>query len=77
VPVPLPLSAKETPLGSGPLSDREAAGLPVETRVKVPALEVVKVALLVDVMDGAASTVSVKDCDASGLTPLVALMVIG
>ena len=36
-----------------------------------------KVALEPDVMDGASLTVSVKDCVAFGLTPLLALIVIG
>ena len=61
VPVPSPLSTKETPFGSAPLSDSDAVGVPVETSVNEPALDVVKVVLLAEVMAGAASTVRVKD----------------
>ena len=50
-----------TPLGSAPLSDRDAVGVPVEVTVNDPPLEVVKVVLLADVMAGALSTVKVKD----------------
>ena len=46
--------------------------------LKLPAVPVVKVVLVArGDATGASSTVSVKDCVASGLTPLVAVMVIG
>jgi len=77
VPVPSPLSTKVTPLGRLPVSDRASVGVPVEVTVKVPAEPAVKVALAADVMAGGASTVRVKDWEASGLTPLAAPRVIG
>ena len=77
VAVPSPLSTKLTPLGSEPNSDNAGVGKPVEVTVKVPAEPSVNVVLAADVMAGADCTVKVKDCVASGLTPLVAVMVIG
>ena len=77
VAVPLPLSAKPTPAGSVPVSERESVGLPVEVTVKLPALPSVNVVELADVMAGAASTVRVKDWVAGLPTPLVAVMVKG
>ena len=77
MPVPSPLSTKETPLGRAPLSDSAAVGVPVETRVNEPALDVVKVVFLAEVMAGAASTVRVKAWVAAGLSPLAAVMVNG
>ena len=77
MPVPSPLSTKVTPLGRGPVSDSAAVGVPVEVTEKLPLAPAVKVVLANEVITGAASTVSVKDWLASGLTPLVAVMVIG
>ena len=77
VAVPSPLSVRVTPLGRAPVSDSDAVGLPDEVTVKVPALPTVKVVLAAEVMAGAASTVRVKDWEASGLVPLAAWMVNG
>jgi hypothetical protein len=63
VAVPLALSTKVTPVGSAPVSDRAAVGLPVVVTVKVPAAFSVKVVLVADVMVGAVPdelTVKVK-----------------
>ena len=68
--MPLPLSTKVTPGGSAPVSDRAAAGFPLDPTVNVPAVPAVKVVLGPEVMLGASGpllTVSVKDCEASGL----------
>jgi hypothetical protein len=72
VAVPFPLSVKVKPEGRAPDSDREAVGLAVD--VTVNELEIVSAKLVVsaDVMTGAASTVRVKDWEASGLIPLEA-----
>ena len=77
MPVPSPLSLKVTPEGRTPVSERPAVGKPVVVTVKLPALPAVKVVLAPEVMAAAWSTVSVKDCEASGLTPLVAEIVNG
>ena len=53
MPVPSPLSTKETPLGRLPVSDSAAVGVPVEVTEKLPPAPVVKVALLAEVMAGA------------------------
>ena len=69
--VPSPLSAKLTPVGSGPdLGQGRRGGVPVEVTVKGPALPSVKMALSAEVIDGGASTVRVKDWVASGPTTL-------
>ncbi len=77
VAVPSPLSVKVTPLGNVPVSLSAAVGLPVDVTVKVPDDPSMKVVSFADVMAGAASTVRVKDWVASGLTPLLAVMVSG
>src|SRR5271169_3935767 len=77
VAVPSPLLTRLTPEGSAPLSETVAVGKPVEVTVNEPEEPVVNVALEPEVMAGAWSTVSVKDCVAFGLTPLLAVMVIG
>src|SRR5580698_6744786 len=77
VAVPSPLLAKVTPEGSAPLSETDAVGKPVEVTVKEPEVPVVNVVLEPEVMAGAWSTVSVKFCEAFGLTPLFAVIVIG
>ena len=46
VPVPLPLSTKETPLGSAPVSLRDGVGKPEVVTVKDPAVPMTKVVLL-------------------------------
>ena len=74
VAVPSPLSLKVTPSGSAPVSDRAAVGSPVVVTVKEPALPSVKVALSLEVICGATSTVRVKVWVASGATPLEASM---
>ena len=66
-----------TPVGSVPVSLKVGAGVPVAVTVKVPGLLLVNVVAFAEVMAGAAFTVKVKDCVASGLFPLVAVMVIG
>ena len=77
VAVPSPLSVKVTPEGRSPVADSAAVGNPVEVTVKLPDVPVTNVAADAEVMSGAASTVRVKVWEASGLTPLVASMVIG
>ena len=77
VAVPSPLSTKVTPLGRGPLSLSAAlAGKlgPVVT-MKLPGVPTPNVVLLALVIDGASLSVSVKVWVASGVTPLVAVMV--
>ena len=80
VAVPLPLSVKVTPPGRvAPPSDSVVAAgksCPVVT-VKVPGVPTVKVVEAALVIDGASSTVRVKDWVASGLVPLWAVMVKG
>ena len=70
--VPSPLLTKVTPVGSGPISERAAVGLPVVVTVKVPGGPTVNVWLVAEVMAGAASTVRANDWEAAGLMPLVA-----
>ena len=78
VAVPSPLSVKCTPLGSGaPPSSRAGAGYPRVVTVKVPWVPTLKVVEAALVMDGASSTVRVKDWVASGRVPLWAVMVNG
>ena len=75
--VPSPLSVKVTPVGRDPVWVSAAVGLPVEVTVNVPAAPWLKVAVLAEVMVGAACTVKVKDCTASEPTPLEASNLIG
>jgi hypothetical protein len=77
LPLPSPLSANVTPLGSAPVSLRFAAGVPVVETVNVPATPTEKVVLLALVIAGAWSTVSVKACEAGVPTPLLAVKVSG
>ena len=58
VAVPLPLSVKVTPVGSGPLSANVGVGVPVVVTVKVPGAPWVKVVVLAEVMAGAVSIVT-------------------
>jgi len=76
VPVPLPLSVKVTPLGSVPVSVRDGVGVPVVVTWNDPAEPTLKVVLVLLVMAGAWSTVSVKFCEVFPEV-LVALMAIG
>jgi hypothetical protein len=77
VAVPLPLSAKVTPEGSAPVSESDGVGNPPVVTVKDPAVPLANVVLAPEVMDGAWSTVRVKDCEAFGRFPLLAEIVIG
>ena len=79
VAVPSPLSVNVTPAGRFPLSVIFATGLPVVVTENVPAVPTTNVGSAPLVITGAAGallTVSVKLCDASGLTPFDALIVI-
>ena len=51
--MPSPLSAKLTPNGSAPVSERAAFGVPMVVTVKVPAVPVVNVVLDAEVIVGA------------------------
>lgn len=53
VAVPLPLAVKLTPPGSAPVLETVGTGTPVATTVNEPALPIVNVAVLADVIDGA------------------------
>src|SRR6266545_4065015 len=80
VAVPSLLLTKVTPPGSAPVSLMfidAPVGKPVVVTVNVPAVPTLNVVLLALVMAGACCTTRVKFCEASGSTPLVALMVIG
>ena len=72
VAVPSPLSTNVTPEGRPPVSESDGVGNPAVVTVNDPAAPLEKVALDPEVMDGAWFTVRVKDCEASGPTPLVA-----
>ena len=76
VAVPFPWSVKVTPDGSAPFSAIVATvGLPFVVTVNVPALPTMNVAALALVIAGAWLTVSLKTCVASGVTPLLAVIV--
>ena len=76
VAVPSPWFVKETPDGRLPLSAIVATvGLPLVVIVNVPALPTMNVAALALVIAGAWLTVSLKTCVASGVTPLLAVIV--
>jgi hypothetical protein len=79
VAVPLPLSVKFTPAGSDPVLVNAGVGLPVVVTVNVPLVPAVKVTLLALVMAGAwtRTVFSVKVCTALGVTPLLAVIVMG
>jgi hypothetical protein len=77
VAVPLPWSTKVTPDGNAPISESDGLGNPVLVTVNDPALPSLKVVLAAEVTDGAWFTVRVKDCEAFGLFPLLAEIVIG
>ena len=59
VPVPLWLSTNVTPLGRGPLSERDGVGKPVAVRLNIPGVPTTNVAVLALVMAGALFTVKV------------------
>jgi hypothetical protein len=69
------LFTKVTPLGSAPVSESEAAGVPVVVTEKVPAEPVVNVVLFALVMAGAWFTVSVNVWLTGVPTPLLAVIV--
>jgi hypothetical protein len=76
---PVP-GVKVTPPGRDPVSARVGVGDPVAVTVKVPAVPLVKVVWLTEVMAGAVPelvTVRVKLWEAFGVTPLLAVNVIG
>jgi hypothetical protein len=73
VAVPFPLSTNDTPLGRVPVRDSDGVGKPVVVTVNVPSALVVNVVLFALVIVGAAFTVSVKFCVASGDALLCAL----
>jgi hypothetical protein len=66
-----------TPAGSVPVSLKVGEGIPVAVAVKDPAAPTVNVVLGPLVMAGAWLTVNVKFCVASGVTPLLAVMMMG
>jgi hypothetical protein len=71
----LPLFTKVTPLGSAPVSESEAAGLPEVVTLKLPGVPVVNVVLFALVRAGAWFTVSVNVWLTGVPTPLLAVMV--
>jgi hypothetical protein len=78
VAVPLPLFTNVTPLGSAPVSESDADGVPVVVMEKAPAEPTVKVALFALVNAGAwftALTVNVKVWLTGVPMPLLAVMV--
>ncbi len=75
VAVPLPLSWKVTPEGKVPDSERLGAGYPEVVTVKLPAVPVLNVVALLEVIAGAWSTVKVKAWVAFDPTPLLAVTV--
>lgn len=77
VPRSTPFGPSITPLGSVPVSENVGAGKPVAVTRNEPATPVVKVVLPALVIAGGWSTLRVKDCTASGDTPLEAVIVIG
>src|ERR1700683_830077 len=80
VPDSSPPVLRVTPPGSGPVSEKVGAGLPVAVTVKLPDTPVVKEVALAEVMVGATPeelTVRVKLWVVGVPTPLLALMVIG
>jgi hypothetical protein len=77
VPLSTPDAVKVTPGGSGPVSLKVGAGNPVAVTVNEPALPAVNTAVAALVMAGALPIVSVKFWIALGVTPLLAVIVIG
>ena len=77
VPPSTPAEVKVTPAGSVPVSLNVGAGIPVAVAVKDPTAPTVNVVAAALVMAGAWLTVSVKFWVAFGVTPLVAVMVMG
>ena len=76
VAVVFPLSTKVIPEGRGPVSVSAGTGEPTEVTRNEPAVPVVNVVALPEVMAGPSFTVRVKFCVAE-LAPLLALKVIG
>ena len=77
VAVPSPLSVNVTPDGSVSGAGKMHVGYPVVVTVKVPAWPTAKLAAAALVIWHASSTVRVNDTWAAGLTPFVAVIVIG
>lgn len=77
VPVPFRLSVKCTPLGSAPACMMVGAGYPVVVTINEFEPSSTKVVLFALVIVGDWLTVKVKLCVALGLTPLLAVKVIG
>ena len=76
VPDRTPAVLSVTPVGNEPeVTENVGTGVPVAVTVNVPAVPSVKVVVLAEVIAGAPVTVKVKFCVASGVTPLVAVMV--
>jgi hypothetical protein len=73
VPVPLPLSWNETPVGNANVSVSDGIGKPVVVTVNEPATPAVALAEVALVIAGAACTVSVKAWVAFEPTPLLAV----
>ena len=74
VAVPSPLLTKVTPLGRAPVLVREAIGLPVVSTLKLPGMLTENVALAGLMKAGALFTTKTNVCEASGSTPLVAVI---
>jgi hypothetical protein len=77
MPLSTPAEVKVTPAGRVPVALKVGAGNPLAVAVNDPAAPTVKVVLAPLVMAGAWLTVNVKLCVASGVTPLLAVMVMG
>jgi hypothetical protein len=80
VPLSTPAEVKVTPAGSVPVSLKVGAGIPVAVAVNDPAAPTLNVVVAALVMVGAWvdwTTVSVKFWVAFGVTPLLAVMVMG
>ena len=77
VPESRPVELRLTPLGRFPVKLKVGVGKPVAVTVNEPNVPTVKKALLPLVMAGAWLTIKVNAWVASGLTPLLAVMVMG
>jgi hypothetical protein len=77
VAVPSPLSTKVSPDGNTPVREITGVGVPVVVTVNEPAAPTKKDTVFVLVMTGAWLTFTVSVCVAFGLTPLLAVIVIG
>ena len=76
VPDRTPAVLSVTPVGKEPeVTENVGAGVPVAVTVNVPTVPSVKVVALAEVIAGGLVTVKVKFCVASGVIPLLAVMV--